>query len=71
MCYPQGEFKVGMRDVLLGHIGGCPVYISGSQWEAWKHTRLIIDVVPGRGSGFSLESPEGVRFITRSDLCAV
>lgn len=71
MCYPQGEFIIGARDVLLGHIGECPVYISGPQWEEWKHTRLTIDVVPGRGSGFSLESPEGVRFLTRSDLCAV
>ena len=71
MCYPLGEFKIGQRDVLLGHIADCPVYISGSQWEEWKHTRLTIDVVPGRGSGFSLESPEGVRFLTRSDLCAI
>jgi len=71
MCYPAQEFRVGERDVLLGHIEDCPVYISGSQYEVWKHTKLTIDVVAGRGSGFSLEAPEGVRFLTRSDLCVV
>ena len=69
MCYPAREFRIGERDVLLGHIEDCPVYISGSQYEVWKHTQLTIDVVSGRGSGFSLEAPEGVRFLTRSDLC--
>lgn len=66
MCYPKGEFKVGQRDVYLGEIAGCPFYISGPQFEYWQHTHLIIDAVPGRGAGFSLESPEGMRFLTRS-----
>ncbi|GMA51611.1 acetaldehyde dehydrogenase [Alicyclobacillus contaminans] len=66
MCYPLGEFKVGPQDVYLGDIGGCPFYIGAAQYEYWKHTQLIIDVVPGRGSGFSVESPEGIRFLTRS-----
>lgn len=66
MCYPRGEFKVGARDVLLGEIEGCPVYIGGAQFELWKHTQLVIDAVPGRGAGFSIESPEGMRFLTRS-----
>ena len=66
MCYPRGEFKVGERDVFLGTIAGTPVYISGPQFEYWQHTHLIIDAVPGRGSGFSLEAPEGLRFLTRS-----
>ena len=61
-----GEFIVGDNDVLLGSIGGAPVYISASQFEAWKHTDLIIDVVPGRGGMFSLEGPTGKRFLTRS-----
>lgn len=70
MCYPQGDFIVGDRDVLLavldvGEDGGVPVWISGPQFEAWQHTQLIIDVVPGRGSGFSLEAPEGMRFLSR------
>ena len=69
MCYPAGEFKVGERDVFLGEIAGCPFYIGGRQWETWKHTRLTIDAVPGRGGGFSLEAPEGMRFLTRSDVC--
>jgi hypothetical protein len=68
MCYPQGEFLVGDRDVYLGVIGGAPVYISASQFEAWKHTQLIIDVVPGRGGMFSLENGREVRFLTRSRL---
>jgi uncharacterized protein (DUF779 family) len=66
MCYPQGEFRVGGSDVKLGEIGGSPFYMSADQFDYWKHTQLIIDVVPGRGSGFSLEAPEGLRFLTRS-----
>lgn len=66
MCYPQGELMIGDSDVFLGEIGGCPFYISAAQYEYWKHTQLIIDVVPGRGGMFSLEGPEGVRFLTRS-----
>ena len=66
MCYPRGDFKVGGQDVQLGEIGGMPFYMSASQFEYWQHTHLIIDVVKGRGSGFSLEAPEGVRFLTRS-----
>ena len=65
MCYPAGEFLVGDRDVLLGVLCGAPVWISGPQFETWKHTQLVIDVVPGRGGGFSLEAPEGVRFLSR------
>lgn len=71
MCYVQGEFKLGARDVLLGRVGGCPFYMGGDQYERWKHTRLILDLVPGRGSGFSLEAPDGVRFLIRSELCAL
>jgi hypothetical protein len=66
MCYPLGEFRIGQRDVYLGTIAGCPLYISGPQFEYWQHTHLIIDAVPGRGAGFSLEAPEGMRFLTRS-----
>ena len=66
MCYPQGEFRIGGNDVKLGEIGGVPFYMDADQFGYWKHTQLIIDVVPGRGSGFSLEAPEGVRFLTRS-----
>ena len=68
MCYPLGDFKTGNSDVRLGEIGGCPFYMSESQFEYWQHTQLTIDVVKGRGSGFSVESPEGVRFLTRSNL---
>lgn len=66
MCYPQGELIVGNADVLLGAIGGCPFYMSRAQFEYWRHTQLIIDVVPGRGGMFSLEGVEGLRFLTRS-----
>ncbi len=68
MCYPQGEFRTGSSDVLLGTVADCPVYIGRAQFEYWAHTHLTIDVVPGRGGGFSLEAPEGVRFLTRSRL---
>jgi len=68
MCYPRGEFRVGDGDVFLGRIDDTPVYIGGQQFEYWQHTHLTIDVVPGRGSGFSLEAPRGVRLLTRSRL---
>ncbi|OBJ32026.1 DUF779 domain-containing protein [Mycolicibacter heraklionensis] len=74
MCYPDGDFIIGDHDVLLGILDlengragiEVPVWISGPQFAAWKHTQLIIDAVPGRGAGFSLEAPEGIRFLTRS-----
>ncbi|MBU7316925.1 DUF779 domain-containing protein [Paenibacillus oleatilyticus] len=66
MCYPEGEFLLGEQDVRLGEIGGAPFYMSHAQYDYWKYTQLIIDVVPGRGGMFSLEGPEGVRFLTRS-----
>ena len=69
MCYPRDEFLVGDRDVLLGMIGETPVYISESQYEAWKNTDLIIDVVPGRGGMFSLDNGREKRFLTRSVVC--
>lgn len=68
MCYPRGDFRVGARDVYLGEVAGAPFYIGAQQFEYWRHTHLTVDVVPGRGSGFSLEAPEGVRFLTRSRL---
>ncbi|MGV2981287.1 DUF779 domain-containing protein [Camelimonas sp. ID_303_24] len=71
MCYRQGDFLLGDHDVKLGEIGGAPFYISGPQYEAWKHTALIIDVVPGRGGMFSLDNGREKRFLTRSRLCLV
>ncbi|MEM9036035.1 MAG: DUF779 domain-containing protein [Actinomycetota bacterium] len=67
MCYPTDDFRVGSRDVLLGEIAGdVPVYISGPQFEAWRHTQLILDVVDGRGGMFSLDNGRERRFLTRS-----
>ena len=66
MCFPLGELMIGGSDVKLGEIGGAPFYMSAAQFEYWKHTKLTIDVVPGRGGMFSLENGEGVRFLTRS-----
>ncbi|WP_404380746.1 DUF779 domain-containing protein [Knoellia locipacati] len=73
MCFPAGEFITSDADVLLGTLapeGVTPIefWMSTSQYEYWKHTHLTVDVVPGRGSGFSVEAPEGVRFLIRSRL---
>ena len=74
MCYPAGEFRTGGSDVRLGELTvdgieqPVEVWMSKSQFEYWRHTHLTIDVVSGRGSGFSLEAPEGVRFLIRSRL---
>ncbi len=71
MCYAQGDFRIGERDVKLGEIGGMPFYISESQAEAWAHTDLIIDVVEGRGGMFSLDNGRERRFLTRSEMCSI
>ena len=74
MCYPAGELLTGTADVHLGDLAlpgvadPVPFWMSASQYQYWKHTHLTVDVVPGRGSGFSLEAPEGVRFLIRSRL---
>ena len=74
MCYPLGEFITGDSDVLMATIGaedveeGAPFYMSKSQFEYWKHTQLMLDVVPGRGGMFSLDNAEGVRFHIRSRI---
>ena len=72
MCFPDGEFRTGSADVHLGDlvVDGLdrPIafWMSANQYEYWKHTQLTVDVVKGRGSGFSVEAPEGVRFLIRS-----
>ncbi|TDO54569.1 hypothetical protein EV643_101358 [Kribbella sp. VKM Ac-2527] len=74
MCYPDGEFRTGPADVYLGDltVEGVPApigfWMAANQYEYWKHTQLTVDVVKGRGSGFSVEAPEGVRFLIRSRL---
>nr|WP_106193051.1 DUF779 domain-containing protein [Umezawaea tangerina] len=72
MCYLAGEFRTGASDVHLGDLvvdgEPVPMWMSGKQFEYWRHTHLTVDVVPGRGSGFSLEAPLGVRFLIRSRL---
>ena len=74
MCYQLGELRTGDSDVLLGRLEvdgveePVPFWMSASQFVYWSHTHLTVDVVPGCGSGFSLEAPEGVRFLIRSRL---
>lgn len=83
MCYPAGEFITGDADVLLGvfdlpagdaagaedgTLGEIDFWMSAEQFTYWRHTRLRVDVVDGRGSGFSVEAPEGKRFLIRSTL---
>jgi uncharacterized protein (DUF779 family) len=68
MCYPRDEFRIGQRDVYLGEVAGTPFYMGADQFEYWSHTHLLVDVVAGRGGGFSLEAPEGVRFLIRSTV---
>lgn len=69
MCYPQSEYQTGSQDVQIGTIGGLPFYMNGDQYERWKHTNLIIDVIKGNGGMFSLDNGTGRRFLTRSEIC--
>ena len=71
MCYAEGDLVITDNDVKLGEIGGAPFYIARGQYEAWKHTRLIIDVIAGRGGMFSLDNGRGKRFLLRSDMCHI
>lgn len=76
MCFPQGDFLTSDNDILLGTFDISPdndpqpidFWMSREQFEYWSHTHLTVDVVPGRGSGFSVEGPEGLRFLIRSRL---
>ncbi|WP_333620070.1 DUF779 domain-containing protein [Dietzia sp.] len=77
MCYPEGEFRTGDSDILLGtftlpelsdDVAQLDFWMSREQFELWKHTAITVDVVDGRGSGFSVESPEGKRFLIRSEI---
>ncbi|MEM9820277.1 MAG: DUF779 domain-containing protein [Bacteroidota bacterium] len=70
MCFPKGELLINEIDVWLGNIHDCDFYMSQDQFEYWKHTQLTVDVVPGRGSSFSLEIPMGIRFVIKSRLYA-
>lgn len=66
MCFGEGEFVIGGHDVRLGTVGGCPFWIDHRQFEAWKHTQLILDVGAGDPEGFSIAAGEGHHFLTRS-----
>lgn len=73
MCFADGDFLIGDSDILLGELdAGTPepvlMYMSREQFAYWKHTHLTVDMVPGRGAGFSLEAPTGNRFLIRSRL---
>ena len=73
MCFPDGEFVISDGDVHLGDLDvgldrDVPMFMSTSQFVYWRYTHLTVDVVPGRGAGFSVEAPEGVRFIIRSRM---
>ncbi len=67
-CFLPNEIMIGAQDVKLGEIGGVPFYISKSQYDYWKHTQLIIDVIEGQGGNFSLQSATGKGFLSRSWL---
>jgi len=67
-CFEKGGFLIGSNDVCLGEIEGCKFYMAGDQFEYWKHTQLTLDVIEGRGAGFSLESTLDMGFIIHSRL---
>ncbi len=71
MCFQVGEFKLGGVDEKVGEIAGAEFWMDRAQFKLWEHTRWTVDVVPGRGGSFSLEAPLNLRFIIRSEMCAV
>ncbi|NBB27037.1 DUF779 domain-containing protein [Cellulophaga sp. BC115SP] len=70
-CYELGEFRLGEVDIKLGDVCECAIYTTNDQLAFWKDTELTLDVSPGKGGGFSLEAPLGVRFIMKSSKCAL
>lgn len=68
MCFQKGDFRIGYSDVGLGHVAGYEFWMSKDQFEYWQHTQLTLDVIPGRGSSFSIEIPTGKRFLIRSRM---
>ena len=68
MCFPADDFNISASDIYLGNLDGVPFYMGTEQYEYWKHTQLIIDVVDGNGGMLSLENGTGKRFLTRSRL---
>lgn len=71
MCFRDGDMLLGPNDLLLGDVGGCPFYIDAEQYERWNRPEFMLDVVPGAGTGFSLESLHDLRFAVRSPPAAV
>jgi uncharacterized protein len=66
MCFRDDEFTIGSHDVLLGTVADSPFYMDHRQFEAWKHTQLILDVGAGEPEGFSLAAGPDRHFVTRS-----
>jgi uncharacterized protein (DUF779 family) len=71
MCFPDGELLLGPNDLLLGEVDGCPFYIDAEQHARWNNPSFVLDVVPGAGSGMSLEGVHDLRFVTDSPRAAV
>ena len=71
MCFPDGELLLGPNDLLLGDVGGCPFYIDAEQYERWQRPRLLLDVAPGAGTGFSLEGLHDLHFAVCARPAAV
>lgn len=78
MCYPVGDFRTGAQDVLMGTfelpatdtlpVAKIEFYVGKPHFEYIRGSHITLDTVDGRGAGFSVETPEGKRFIMRSTL---
>ncbi|MBP2297468.1 DUF779 domain-containing protein [Azospirillum picis] len=70
LCLPRGEFRMGGRDLCIGHVGGTPFCMADDTFDWWRNSQVILDVIQARGGGFSLEAPDGVRFTAKARLFA-
>lgn len=66
MCFKEGDYLIGSRDVKLGEVDGTPVWIPESLFEIWKHSQMILDATPGHGAGFSLDTGRGMCFLSKA-----
>jgi uncharacterized protein len=66
---PPGRLGVASRDTGPGDDDATftvPFWTSSTLAVRWAGADLTLDAVPGRASGFSVEAPEGVRFVVRA-----
>ena len=70
LCLLRDELPVGAGDLLLGELEGTRSYIDADQYKRWNHPAFQLDLLPGPADSFSLETTDGVLFVSRTPSCS-